>query len=67
VVSLMAMVPDSEWRMPILIVSSARAGTVARIPRPSPAAPMIQRRVFGPKDIGEEGDDMDDPRVIGKR
>src|SRR4051794_11320990 len=29
-VSLMAMVPESEWRMPTLMVSSARAGRTAR-------------------------------------
>src|SRR5215469_15612861 len=38
VVSLMAMVPDSECRMPTLIVSSARAGPVTARPRDAPSA-----------------------------
>jgi hypothetical protein len=36
-------------------------------PRPIPAAPMIQRRVFSPTDIGDEGDDMDESSRSGKR
>ena len=33
VVSLMAMVPESEWRMPTLIVSSALAGSCRQEPQ----------------------------------
>ena len=49
VVSLIAMVPDSECRMPILIVSSAAMAVVAPSasapPRAAPAAPRKIRLV----------------------
>ena len=44
VVSLIAMVPDNECRMPILIVSSALAGSAARRPKARPAVAASQRR-----------------------
>ena len=48
VVSLMAMVPESEWRMPILMVSSALAGwTAAVAAKANPAAAESHRRAFG--------------------
>jgi hypothetical protein len=47
VVSLMAMVPESEWRMPTLIVSWACAGNTAARPIASPAVAIRQRRVIG--------------------
>ena len=47
VVSLMAMVPESECRMPTLIVSSARAGSAAESPRARPAAAASQRPARG--------------------
>ena len=46
VVSLIAMVPESEWRMPTLMVSWALAGNTAR-PKASPAVAISQRRVIG--------------------
>ena len=48
VVSLIAMVPESECRMPTLIVSWALAGnTAAARPRAMPAAATKQRRESG--------------------
>src|SRR5215510_11565659 len=47
VVSLIAMVPESECRMPILIVSCALAEPVKNVPTRSPAAAISQRRVSG--------------------
>src|SRR5580692_839993 len=46
VVSLIAMVPESECKMPILIVSSALADTVASNESARPAAVASQRRAF---------------------
>jgi len=44
VVSLMAMVPESEWRMPTLMVSWAWAGNVAAArPNASPAVAASKR------------------------
>src|ERR1043165_8806854 len=45
VVSLMAIVPESEWRIPTLMVSWAIAGNTAR-PRANPAVAIRQRRVM---------------------
>ena len=39
VVSLIAMVPESEWRMPTLMVSWALAGNTVARPIASPAPP----------------------------
>src|SRR5580704_19462693 len=47
VVSLIAIVPDNECRMPTLMVSWALADTVASIDNASPAAVASQRRAFG--------------------
>ena len=44
VVSLIAMVPESEWRMPTLIVSSACAGSAPISPSAAPPAPTSQPR-----------------------
>ena len=44
VVSLIAIVPESEWRMPTLMVSWALAGNVAARPMASPAAAPSQQR-----------------------
>src|SRR3954464_9121464 len=46
VVSLMAMVPESEWRIPTLIVSWAIAGTAVARPKASPAVARSHRRVI---------------------
>src|ERR1700726_4847197 len=46
VVSLIAMVPDSECRMPTLMVSCALAGHAAK-PMAKPAAAQSQRREIG--------------------
>jgi hypothetical protein len=46
VVSLIAMVPESEWRIPTLMVSWAFAGNTAR-PKASPAVAISHRRVIG--------------------
>ena len=48
VVSLMAMVPESEWRMPILMVSSALAACTAPVAvNARPAAAESHQRAFG--------------------
>ena len=48
VVSLIAMVPESEWRMPILMVSWALAGWMAAAAaNANPAAAESHRRAFG--------------------
>jgi hypothetical protein len=47
VVSLIAMVPESEWRMPILIVSWACAGSAPTSPSANPAVAASQRRANG--------------------
>jgi hypothetical protein len=47
VVSLIAIVPDSECRMPILMVSCALAGRAIAKPMASPAAAASQRWDFG--------------------
>src|ERR1700722_12168654 len=47
VVSLIAMVPDNECRMPTLMVSWALADAVASIDIAIPAAAASQRRAFG--------------------
>src|SRR5262245_46537079 len=45
VVSLMAMVPDSEWRMPILIVPPAWANALVATPASRPAATRPVRTI----------------------
>src|SRR5215467_12405807 len=47
VVSLIAMVPEREWRTPTLMVSSAWAGNAAAKPMASPAAAQSQWRWAG--------------------
>jgi len=47
VVSLIAMVPESEWRMPTLIVSWALAGSAAARPNANPAVAASRRRANG--------------------
>jgi hypothetical protein len=48
VVSLIAMVPESEWRMPTLIVSWAWAGNAAAArPNANPAVAASKRRANG--------------------
>ena len=47
VVSLIAIVPESEWRMPTLMVSWALAESVAAKPNANPAVTMSSRRVSG--------------------
>ena len=48
VVSLIAMVPESEWRMPILMVSSALAACTAPVAaNAKPAAADSHQRAFG--------------------
>src|SRR5262249_26088859 len=47
VVSLIAIVPESEWSTPTLIVSSALAGAVATNPIASAAVAASQRRGAG--------------------
>ena len=42
VVSLIAIVPESEWRMPILIVSSARAAKELSAIAPPTSAPVAR-------------------------
>src|SRR6516165_7988089 len=51
VVSLIAIVPDSECRMPILIVSWALAGDASASPKATPAAAASQRRESGRKEL----------------
>ena len=45
VVSLIAIVPESEWRMPILIVSSARAAKELSARAPPISAPVARNTV----------------------
>ncbi len=48
VVSLIAMVPDNEWRIPTLIISCALAGKTAAIrQRQNPAVAASHRRATG--------------------
>ena len=48
VVSLMAMVPESEWRIPTLMVSAALAGCSAPVAESAnPAAADSHQRAFG--------------------
>ena len=47
VVSLIAIVPESEWRMPILIVSSsARAAVAPTVRAPSASAPAAPETMY---------------------
>src|SRR5882724_4779438 len=46
VVSLIAMVPESEWRIPTLMVSWALAGPSAARPKARPAVAISHRRVI---------------------
>ena len=64
VVSLMAMVPESEWRMPTLIVSSALAGSAAIMVSARAAADAMRRRAFGCVEIVQSLN-MGEPRFIG--
>ena len=64
VVSLMAMVPESEWRMPTLIVSSALAVTVAIRVSARPAAVCDEAASLRRVEIVQSLN-MDEPRVIG--
>ena len=55
VVSLIAMVPESEWRMPTLMVSWALAGNTAARPSATPAVAMSKRRENGRPATAPEG------------
>jgi hypothetical protein len=59
----MAIVPESEWRIPTLIVSSAFAATVAAKVSARPAAAASQRLVVG-RAATVLYFNMDDPRVL---
>src|ERR1051326_3198097 len=61
VVSLIAMVPDREWRMPTLIVSAAMANRGAMSPAAAPLAEASKRRRVRRLDFGVW--DMDEPRA----
>jgi hypothetical protein len=62
VVSLMAIVPESEWRIPTLMVSCALADIVAANVSANPAEAASQRLVCG-RPATVLYFNMDDPRV----
>ena len=53
VVSLIAIVPESEWRMPILIVSSARAAVAPSASAPPASAPAARETMRLVNDMNE--------------
>ena len=53
VVSLIAIVPDSEWRMPTLIVSSARAAVAPSVSAAPASAPAARKNIRFVRDMDD--------------